>query len=439
MASAAGSIFEWTGGARWKPGSRLSDDPVLPLKWRTRPAPRRNVHAMEERRPRLGPRAADTLVVAAVAGIALFGLFGPVWIGGARIERISGAAVVLALTQAGALWWRRQQPVVVLAVTLAALVMSQAVGDENAASFFGPHAAAYSVAAYGSRRQSFIGLAAIGIAGALDAVIVGWVNPAAGAVALSPTGIIVILVWVVGRYVTVRRAYLATLLSYTRQLERDRDVQSQRAVLEERRRIARELHDQVAHHLGVVSLHTAAARRWLDRDPDQTAAALEAAEQASRTALETMPAILHALRADDARRTRAPQPTLDDLTELASNVAAVGVPVEVHISGDRRRLHPTVELTAYRIVQEALTNTFKHAGPARARVQVHYGSDRLEVEVHDDGNGLAAPATNGSRLGLVGMRERIELVGGELTTGPREGGGFAVHAVLPAIGGSRTP
>lgn len=376
---------------------------------------------------------ADLSAVAITAAVGLFGLFAPAWLGRATLEGQWPVALALVLVQAGALWWRRRHPLSILVVTLVALLAAQAVGDVNAASFYGPHVAAYTVAAYSRRREALAGVAAVAVAAVADVAVVRWVAAAAGhgAVLFSPTVLLVAVAWGVGRYVRVHRAYLETLLAYTEQLEVDRGEQSRRAVLEERRRLARELHDQVAHHLGVVSLQTGAALRWLDRDRTRTAAALESAEEASRAALETMPVILHALRTDDGNGQVRPQPGLADLDELVARVTTVGLPVQVDVAGDRRPLHPTVELTAYRIVQEALTNTLRHAGPARARVHLRYGPDRIEVQVDDDGHGAATSDREASGLGLLGMRERVDLLQGELVAGPRTGGGFTVRATLP--------
>ncbi len=388
---------------------------------------------MHEQRPRLDRRITDALIVAVVAAISLLGLLGPVWIAEADPSRVTVPAVVLALVQAGVLWWRRRWPVAVLAVTLGAVLAAQLLGIENSASFAGPHVAAYSVALYKARPRAFSGLAVLAAAAALDSVISEVVGGTSSDDPLLtwPNGVLIGVAWGVGRYVRMRRAYLDTVLAYTHQVEADRAAHAQQAVLEERRRIARELHDQVAHHLSVVSLQTVAARRWISRDRDRAAAALEAAEQASRTALQTMPVILEALRVDADSAEQDPQPTLAELDALVSRVTSAGLPVEVEISGDRRPLHPTVELTAYRIIQEALTNTMKHAGPARATVRLRYARDEIAIEIDDDGHGLAAPTGNGAGFGLIGMRERVELLNGSLISGPRPGGGFAVRAVLP--------
>jgi signal transduction histidine kinase len=391
---------------------------------------------MHERPRRFPPRFVDAGVVAAVGVVGLFGLVGPVVLFGASPQRVSAAGVALVVIHAAALWWRRHHPLTVLAVTLAALVAAQALGDPNAPSFIGVHAAAYSAGAYHGRRRAFVALAVLGVAAGVDAAVVqlGRADTSYAAVAIGPFGIFALAAWIVGRYVAVRRAYLDMLVAYSHQLEKDRDEQARHAVRDERRRIARDLHDQVAHHLGVVSLQTSAARRWLDRDPSRTATALEAAEEAARAALQTMPAILHALRADDTRADLGPQPTLAGIDDLITAVASDDVAVDLRVHGTRRTLPSAVELTAYRVIQESLTNAVKHAGPARVVVALTYAPDHLDVEISDDGHGAAASSSSGARLGLVGMQERVELLDGTFRAGPRQGGGFTVRATLPVTG-----
>lgn len=391
---------------------------------------------MHQRPRRFPPHVVDGGVVAAVGVVGLFGLFGPVVLVGASPQRVSAAGVILVVVHAAALWWRRRHPVAVLAVTLAAFLAAQAIGDPNAPSFLGVHAAAYSAGAYESRRRAFVALGILAFGAVLDAAVVQLLHTGGSyaAVSIGPFGIFAVVAWIVGRYVAVRRAYLDMLVAYSLQLEKDRDEQARQAVHDERRRIARELHDQVAHHLGVVSLQTGAARRWLDRDPSRTATALASAEDAARAALQTMPAILHALRADDTPADLGPQPTLAAINDLITGVSSDDVTVDLRVDGTPRGLPSAVELTAYRVIQESLTNVVKHAGAARVVVELRYGRDRLDVEVSDNGYGAAASSSSGARLGIVGMRERVELLDGMFEAGPREGGGFTVRATLPVPG-----
>ena len=211
-----------------------------------------------------------------------------------------------------------------------------------------------------------------------------------------------------------------------RLLVQERDERAQAAVAEERGRIARELHDVVAHAISVIVLQARGARH---ADEAERNDALDAIESTGAKALAEMRRLLHMLRADDEAVALAPQPSLAQLEPLAAQVRDAGLPVELRIEGSPRELPPGVDVSAYRIVQEALTNALKHAGPARARVSIRYADDALELEIADTGSG----ATNGAGVGhgLVGMRERVAVFGGELDSGPRDGGGFAVRARLP--------
>jgi signal transduction histidine kinase len=388
-----------------------------------------------QRRPRFDPRAVDALVVAVVA---LPGIFEFV-----SLSRTAGSpsvdirppplavlllGLMLTLVHAGALWWRRSRPLLVVAVTLAALVVGQGV----VGALVVPYAAVYAVAAYGSRRTAAIGLAGVAVAAALMAVV-NLVND--GGPPVSITAGFMVVSWGIGRYRSVRRDYVDTLTAYTHQLEVDRDEKARRAVLEERRRIARELHDQVAHDLGIAALHTSAARRWLSRDAERAEAAMASAENAVRGALTTMPAILQALRIDETASELAPQPMLDNLDQVIAQVSAAGLHVDLQVDGERRRLDPAVELAAYRIVQEALTNTLKHANAERAAVRLRFGAKQLEIEVTDDGSG--GSAAGGPGLGLIGMKERVDVLGGTLVASPDDSGGFVVRATLPLVRSER--
>ena len=217
-----------------------------------------------------------------------------------------------------------------------------------------------------------------------------------------------------------RRAQLA---------ERERDLVAREATLEERARIARELHDAIAHNVSMMVVQAGAERRVLDRSSGSTREVLETIERIGRGALTEMRRLVGMLRSD-APDPLTPQPGLDDLPTLITQVREAGLPVELHVEGERRELPVGIELSAYRIVQEALTNALKHAGEARASVHVRYGVDSLELEIADDGPGAQAPVASGGH-GLAGMRERVALYGGHLDTGRRPSGGFAVRVLLP--------
>jgi signal transduction histidine kinase len=212
--------------------------------------------------------------------------------------------------------------------------------------------------------------------------------------------------------------------------ERERDLASREAVVEERARIARELHDAIAHNVSMMVVQAGAERRVLDDDDDRsTRDVLATIEQIGRGALTEMRRLVGMLRSD-ADDPLAPQPGLDDLPTLVTQVREAGLPVDLHVEGERRELPVGIELSAYRIVQEALTNALKHAGNARASVHVRYGPDSLELEIVDDGAGGPSRAASGGH-GLVGMRERVALYGGRLDAGRRASGGFTVRALLP--------
>jgi signal transduction histidine kinase len=214
-----------------------------------------------------------------------------------------------------------------------------------------------------------------------------------------------------------------------RLLVHERDARARTAVAEERTRIARELHDVVAHAVSVIVLQARGGRRALGHEPAETRAALDAIEATASQALAEMRRLLEMLRTDDEALALAPQPSLVHLDALADQVREAGLPVEVAVEGERRDLPTGVDVSAYRIVQEALTNALKHAGPAHARVRVRYGAEELELEVVDTGAG--GGNGDGAGHGLVGMRERASLFGGDVDAGPLPGGGFAVRARLP--------
>ncbi|MDA0170968.1 sensor histidine kinase [Solirubrobacter taibaiensis] len=216
---------------------------------------------------------------------------------------------------------------------------------------------------------------------------------------------------------------IAWLAGYTL---RERTVQAEHAVFEERVRIARELHDVVAHHVSTMGVQAGAARLVIDRDPDQAKTALAAIEASSRQAVAELHRLLGFLRQEGDRDELAPQPGLEQLTQLTESLPLT---VAISVDGAPRALPPTVDVSAYRIVQEALTNTLKHANASRADVHVRYAADAVELEIVDDGR--AGNGSSRSGLGLIGMRERTALHGGQLSAGPGAAGGFVVKATLP--------
>lgn len=227
--------------------------------------------------------------------------------------------------------------------------------------------------------------------------------------------------WLAGYVVQRRRLGEARM--------RDERDAAEAAIVEERARIARELHDVIAHAISVIVLQARGGRLLLDAEPHETRGALETIERTGQQALVEMRRLVALLRDSDEALALAPQPSLSQLQLLIEQVRAAGLPVELSIEGDPLELPPGVDLSAYRIVQESLTNALKHAGPARARVSVHYNPGVLDVEVADDGAGVADGC--GCGHGLAGMRERVSVYGGELDAGPQADGGYAVRVRLP--------
>jgi signal transduction histidine kinase len=235
--------------------------------------------------------------------------------------------------------------------------------------------------------------------------------------------------WVLGRALRRRRLATVELRDRAARLEREREERARAAVAEERGRIARELHDVIAHSMSVIVVQAGAAEQILEHDPARAREALRSIRRAGNDALEEMRRLLGILRHEDEELTLAPQPSIARLDELLGQARAGGLPVELVVDGQPRQLAPGVELAAYRIVQEALTNSRKHARAASAQVTVRYAPDALELDVVD--NGRPARPSGGTGHGLVGMRERAALYGGVLEAGARPEGGFAVHARLP--------
>lgn len=246
-----------------------------------------------------------------------------------------------------------------------------------------------------------------------------------------------ILCWAWGRLTRVRAAYLTELEDRAARLERERDAQAKVAVAAERARIARELHDVVAHNVSVMIVQADGAAYVLDSSPDQAKEALGTIASTGRQALVEMRRLLGVLRTADTPDEYVPQPGVEELPELLEQVRTAGLPVEFSSSGEPRELPRGLALTVYRIVQEALTNVRKHGGPrAKAKVAVDFRDSELEVLIEDNGRGstteeLSGGGADGLGHGLIGMRERVGMVSGSLDVGPRPGGGFRIRAVLP--------
>ncbi len=313
--------------------------------------------------------------------------------------------------------FRREAPFVVAVVVLGAFAGRALAGPPL--EIYPPAVASlvaiYSVAAYGTLRDALASFAllALALAVAADRGSGGDAAPE-----LVPSLILAAGVLAVGRVARIR---------HDRALAVERGAE--RRAAEERERLARELHDAVSHSLASIVMQAGGAQDVLDRDPGRAAVALGAIERTAREGLGEMRRLLGLL--DDDSAPREPQPGLSRLDELVAGAREAGLDVRAAVEGPPRHLPPGVDLSAYRIVQEALTNAMKHAGPCSAEVVVRYRADALELEISDDGDGAAVAP--GSGRGLAGMRERAGVLGGQLTAGPgADGRGFRVHARLPA-------
>jgi signal transduction histidine kinase len=366
-------------------------------------------------RPRPDPLTVDLSLAALLTVAAQL----EVWLGsGAGPHRVVAAVVAFVATASVAI--RRRSPTLVGSVVpmLYALELAFWGDPQVIAASVAYFCALYALAVWTPSRRFVLGVGLV-LAGFLVASFGPKGSPQNTVLFAVVTLVVMLLVRrVVGD--RERRAQLA---------ERERDLAAREAVVEERARIARELHDAIAHNVSMMVVQAGAERRVLDEQSGTTHEVLETIERIGRGALTEMRRLVGMLRSD-AGDPLAPQPGLDDLPTLVGQVREAGLPVELHVEGERRGLPVGIELSAYRIVQEALTNALKHAGEAHASVRVRYGADSLELEIVDDGAGAPVPVVSGGH-GLVGMRERVALYGGRLDAGRRPSGGFAVRVLLP--------
>jgi signal transduction histidine kinase len=340
----------------------------------------------------------------------------------------------LILLQTVPLVWRRKAPVAVLAVITSALFLFGLLGYFRSFASFGFLVAIYTVAAHRPRRISVIaGIAAGSAVFALLAVGAEPVEPDT----FIAEALIVGSAWFIGDGFRVRRGQVLQLRDRAMRLEEEREARTQAAVAEERRRISRELHDVVAHNVSVMVAQAAGAQRISSTQPEEAIGSLAAIERTGREALVEMRRLMGLLRTETERaEPLSPQPGLKNLELLVEQARDAGIPIELEVDGIPAPLPPGLDMCAFRIVQEALTNVLKHAGPASVLVVVRYGPDRLTLMIADDGLGAQSPSRSArhQRYGHLGMRERVALFGGELHVGPTPGGGYRVVATLPLDG-----
>jgi signal transduction histidine kinase len=372
---------------------------------------------------RVNPAVWDALLAAAL----LIAQLAPSVVAGIRDRgpTLSAGMAALIVLACATLAFRRRAPITVLAIVAAATTL-YAIAGYQANLEVPPVFAAYTAASRRERRDVVTIALPIALVAAIaitlpDPTTNNWVEDLIAI--LTSTGIPML----VGRVMFNRR----------RRIAGERDQAALDAVTAERARMARELHDVVAHAMSVMVVQAGAARTTLAKDPAAAEEAIRRIEETGRSALGEMRRLVALLRPEDDDAL-APQPSLSRIDELLDGVRRSGLPVEVVVEGTPRDVAPGIDLTAYRIVQEGLTNALRHAGNASARVVLRYGADALQVEVADDG---AGPVTNGDGgpsqgrgHGLIGMRERVALLGGTLETGARPGGGFLVRAELPLLG-----
>jgi len=348
---------------------------------------------------------------------------------------------MLALTLP--LAWRRRYPFSVAVVVVVAFLIARIVVHvpEANVSLLAAWLMIYSVAVHGERRLRTPVLALC-----YSAIVAELVRelffassasgpPLARIFILLYNMLVVALPWLLGAAIWSLRDRQDKLASQTIALQAEREENARQAVFAERVRIARELHDVVAHHVSVIGVQAAGARRVMERQPARAAEALSSIEASSRQAVTELHRLLGFLRRAGDVDELTPQPGLAQLADLIAEVGRAELTVDLTVEGEAKLLSPTLEVSAYRVVQEALTNTRKHSRATTASVRVQYGTVALEVEVVDAGPARATdPTSTSAGHGLIGMRERAALHGGHLRAGPRPDGGFAVHATFPLNG-----
>jgi len=390
---------------------------------------------------RLQPRTFDRLLVGV---LLLFGLINAILDlrlaerePGYPFRAQSGLAISVAvglallLVQVLPLLWRRSHPSLVLLLVGGAFGARVLLGFSPGIAGFGLLVAMYSVAAYEARarRLAFLVVAGLGfVAGFVVFGVTG--NPRSFAITVP--SLFFVAAWLIGDYLRTRRAYVAQLEDRAARLERERDQDRRLAADEERTRIARELHDVVAHDVSVIAIQAGAARAVQASKPEAAAQALGLIETTARGTLIELNRLLGVLRGGNgATPDRSPQPGIGQLSGLVEELRAAGLEVDARVEGKAEPLPPALDLSAYRILQEATTNVLKHARARRVDIRVRYSETALALDIRDDGAGDGGDPASSLGHGLIGMRERVALFGGKLHTGRNRAGGFSVHARLP--------
>ena len=380
--------------------------------------------------------AVDALVALATATIDYYGAYGEAHnpVQGdptLKLAPVPPWAYLLVVAAGVVLFGRRRWPVPTFATVLALTLAYSILGYNDGAPLLAIAVSLYAVATAESARTTWVCLVLSVVLTEAALALFGPFGLTQGPLTVTPFEMVAGAG--AGFAVANRRAFLAQIRERAERAERNREDDARRRVDAERLRIARELHDVVAHSMATINVQAGVALHLLREQPEQAGKAVEAMEAVratSKEVLQELRGILHLLRSTDEAEPTSPVPRLSQLDDLVSTSARAGLPTSVLVSGPARHLAPAVDLAAYRVVQESLTNSLRHAGPAQARVHLDYGPAALVVEVSDDGRGPGPDSGQGGN-GLLGMRERAEAVGGSLWTGPGHGGGFLVRAVLP--------
>ncbi|HEY7621070.1 MAG TPA: histidine kinase [Solirubrobacteraceae bacterium] len=343
--------------------------------------------------------------------------------GSVALNVVATVAIVLPLA-----WWRTAPlPATACLFVAAALAEWQTSAADQPSIWFCLLALSWGLGAHEEGRRSLAGIVVL-ISGIFVTTAIG--GPITVGDVAFPS-IVVLAFCLAGRTARSRARLAGELHEAAARARERRAAQAERAVAEERRRIAREMHDVVAHSVSVMVVQAGGARRILARDPARAKAAAHLIAGTGAEAIVELQRLLGVLHVD-----QAPAPTLDGVDVLVERARAAGLPVDLEIEGDRRALPAGVELAAYRVLQEAITNAIKYAGGAPTDVRLRYGAEEVQIHVRDRGHGAAAVgAVGGGGHGLVGMRERVRVFGGELHTGRRDDGGFEVSARIP-VGGT---
>ncbi len=364
-----------------------------------------------------------------LAGILATSAQYEVWAAAGPLAPRAGGALCLLMATVP-LIWRRTAPLNVAVAISAALLAGGLLFQGHQASFQGFLAsivALYSVAAYGQRRERIVGAAAV--AASLGGYQLAEVLRGNDVAEMPGIWLPYLIAFALGRVRGWQLGESKQLRRRAAELERERDEKARLAVAEERARIARELHDIIAHAISVMIVQARVGRRRLDAETAPPHESFDTIEDTGRQALTEMRRLVGLLRTEEQQPALNAQPGLGQLGELVDQISAAGLPVEVSLEGEPRELPAGIDLSSYRIVQEALTNALKHAGPATAQVVIAYCEEEIDIEVTDTGSGSGDGGGGGH--GLAGMRERVSLYGGEIEAGHHAGGGFTVRARLP--------